>query len=120
MLFAQTGKNLRDTQAFIPPKEKVNSRMIQMCSHDIQKLTKFDPDRISAEDYEEFISFIETIWNTPSSGLIPKRFCLDNALEVLHKSDYNLIRAKFWIQFPLLYKMEYTPESEEHKGKNGW
>jgi hypothetical protein len=102
-------QSLRDPRAFIPPKENGG----QLLAHNIEGLTQFDPSRIGAEEYEEYLSFVESVWNHSSKGLIPSRFSLDAALKILHDSNYSLARAKFWIQFPLLYKIEKERDAED-------
>lgn len=55
------------------------------------------------------MGFVESIWSNQGSGFLNHRFSTDNALEVLHKANYSLSRAKFYIQFPILYQMAVTP-----------
>ena len=122
MYSGQTSNN-RGLQAMIPPKE--SDRLPEDSGaksvferRDIKGMTWFDPSRISEEDYEEYIGFVESVWNSSSKGLVPHRFSLDNALEVLHRSRYSLSRAKFWIQFPLIYRMEMEVDEEEGRARS--
>lgn len=80
-------------------------------------MTQFDPLRISADDYDEYMNFVESLWNNPSRGLLPERFSMDQALQVLHEARYSLKRAKFYLQFPVLYQVEVYKDKDSDESK---
>lgn len=112
MLFTKKPAN-RETQAAIPAKLDKRDPQLQRYCKVLEEKVKFDPSRISQDSYDEYMAFVESVWNHSSRGLVPHRFNMDNALEILHKSKYSLPRAKFWVQFPLLYRLEMETDPEE-------
>lgn len=81
-------------------------------TRELPNMVQFDPRLISSEDYEEYMTFVESIWSNPGRGLLQNRFCTDKALLILHKAKYSLARAKFYVQFPVLYQMEQDREDD--------
>jgi hypothetical protein len=100
----------------VDPRRQSRRVLSALNPRDLSKMIQFDPKLISAEDYEEFMNFVEGIWGHPGRGLLQHRFFLDKALYILHKANYSLPRAKFYVQFPVLYQMElYSHEEDASK-----
>jgi hypothetical protein len=115
MLFGAEQTN-KDQQAFVPPLEKSGQprRGLSALGHrDLGRMVQFDPGLISAEDYDEYMTFVESIWGYQGRGLLQNRFNMDQALRILHEANYNLARAKFYIQFPVLYQVEVHSRGED-------
>lgn len=119
MLF-NSGQTNRDQQAFIPKIQGTARTSGAKCevdeSRQLRSFATFDPNLISDEEFEEYMSFVESIWSHPSRGMVQNRFSMDNAMHVLHLANYSVTRAKFYLQFPVLYKIE-TQKDEEDASK---
>jgi hypothetical protein len=78
-------------------------------------------------DYLKFIKFFSSETNNQSPGLISNTETLDleeRALNFLHKMDYSVTKAKFYLIFPLFlsfnkyrphHKIELTEEEMNEK-----
>lgn len=109
----------KETDAYIPPIEKrmpTEGGDYVGIRRNLKELTYFDPELISSSDYDEYMNFVESLWGHQGRGLLQERFSMDQALEVLHKANYSLPRAKFYLQFPILYQIElHKDKAEESK-----
>jgi hypothetical protein len=107
-MLSKANDEKRYTNAFIPeigsPKDMRTPQ--QPSSSNII----FDSARISKQDYKDYISFVDNIFSHQNKGLIQSRYNIEQALEILHNSGYSVDKAKFWVQFPVLYKLEFDPE----------
>jgi hypothetical protein len=107
-MLSKVSDEKRYTGAYIP--ELGSAKDIRTPQQPSYANISFDSSRISKQDYKDYISFVENIFSHQNKGLIPSRCSIEQALEVLHNSGYCVDRAKFWVQFPVLYKLEFDPQ----------
>jgi len=80
----------------------------------------FDPTRIKKGELQEFFDFVKKISNeaeNPYIGLMidPNKRTDEFALNFLHKMDYSLVKAKFFLLFPTYYHFKSSPWTSDIK-----
>ncbi len=90
----------KSNQAIIP------ERVVSETQINLEDQKVFSPNRISKSELQDYLNFCKLVYPTGENQfgvLLNKPLNKSKALNFLHENDYDLVKTKFYLAFPIVH-----------------